>query len=75
MGLFYFMAIEKRFYNSEAEEQSFLTCFKMNNNYVRIHMEDFKDYQFVDLDADELRELICDLNFILKEINETDELH
>jgi len=69
VGLFYFMPIEKRYFN-DVEGTSFLTYFKTNDNLIRIHLENFTDIQFVDLTADELKEFICDLNFILKDLND-----
>lgn len=77
MGLFYFMAIEKRFYNIEADYLSFLTCFHTNENKIRIHIEDENKQmiQFLDLDSEDLKELIKELNSILKEIKNTNELY
>ncbi len=69
------MAIEKRFYNDDVEATSFITYFKTNDNRIRIHLENFTDFQFVDLTADELKEFISDLNFILKDLNDENELH
>lgn len=77
MGLFYFMAIEKRFYNLEADYLSFLTCFHTIDNKIRIHIEDENKQmiQFLDLDSEDLKQLINDLKFILKEINDSNELY
>ena len=75
MGLFYFMAIEKRYYNDGEDVVSYLSCFCTNQNKIRFYIEDSETAQFVDLDADELKEFITDITFILKEINENNELH
>lgn len=69
------MAIEKRYFNYGEDVLSYLSFFRTNENKIRFHIEDSESVQFVDLDADELKEFITDITFILKEINETDELH
>lgn len=69
------MAIEKRYYDEDADSYSYLSFFHTNLNKIRITIEDNSAGFFVDLEADELKELICDLNFILKDINDSNELH
>jgi hypothetical protein len=69
------MPIEKRYFNYGKNVLSYLTCFATDEDKARLHIEDSESIQFVDLTADELKEFICDLNFILKDINEENELH
>jgi len=76
VGLFYFMAIEKRYYDSEADYPHYLSFFHTCDNKIRIIIEDKSTGFFVELEGDELKELIQDLNFILKDINDSEnELH
>lgn len=70
------MGIEKRYYNDDSNlGESTLKCFLSEKLTARFVMESGQEIQIVDLNADELKEFICDLNFILKDLNEANELH
>jgi hypothetical protein len=71
------MGIEKRYYNDDSNlGESTLKCFQSDKITARFVMESRQEILIVDLNADELKEFICDLNFILKDINDAEnELH
>jgi hypothetical protein len=75
-GYLIFMGIEKRYYNDDSNlGESTLKCFQSDKITARFVMESGQEILIVDLNADELKEFICDLNFILKDINYANELH
>lgn len=71
------MAIEKRYFDEASENIYFLSAFHNEKlNSVKFIIEDHNQGFYVDLNYDELKEFICDLNFILQQIkNAENELH
>jgi hypothetical protein len=71
------MAIEKRYFDEASENIYFLSAFHNEKlNSVKFIIEDHNQGFFVDLNHDELKEFISDLNYILEQIKKVeDELH
>lgn len=71
------MGIEKRYFDEASEYNYYLSSFHNENlNSCKIIIEDHQQGFYVDLNYDELKEYISDLNFILNQIKQVeDELH
>ena len=71
------MAIEKRYFDEASENIYFLSAFHNEKlNSAKFMIEDHCQGFYVDLNYNELKEFIGDLNLILEQIkNVQDELH